>query len=279
MTILTDTNFTAPRSDFALPMTSDRVLAQGLGFQLALLVPGAIAYFIDERVLAGVSVWSKPIKFEISLITLFATLILLLPLLEPTVRIGRAVRWAMGALTLFASLEISYIVVQAARGRASHFNNATPIEAIGYAFMGVGAVGIVVCCFVVGWQILRHGRRDAPEGLRLGAAIGLMLGAVLTLGVASLMSTGAVDGPGHWVGGVKSDANGLFLMGWSRTGGDLRVPHFFATHLMQALPIAGLLLDRFAPARIRIGILLASLAGVLVVAATFMQAIAGKPFL
>ena len=94
-----------------------------------------------------------------------------------------------------------------------------------------------------------------------------------------LLSAGVIDGPGHWVGGVRSDAGGLFLVGWSRTGGDLRVPHFFATHIMQALPLLGLALDRFRPESARTGIWIGALLSTAIVAATFVQAMSGRPFL
>ena len=105
-----------------------------------------------------------------------------------------------------------------------------------------------------------------------------MLGASLTLVIAGLMSSGVVDGPGHWIGGVRSDAQGLPVVGWSTTGGDLRVPHFFATHLMQALPVVGLLADAIAPRAARAGVWFAAVAGVAIVGVTVGQALGGHPF-
>ena len=112
----------------------------------------------------------------------------------------------------------------------------------------------------------------------MGAASGLMIGAVLTLITAGVLSSG-IDGPGHWVGGIRTDASGLFLVGWSRTGGDLRVPHFFATHIMQALPLLGLALDRYRPEMARRGVWIGAAASIAIVAATFVQAASGRPFL
>lgn len=256
-----------------------RNLLLAIGIQIAFLIPSAIAYAVDERLLNDVSVWSKPVKFQLSIILTLGTAMLLLHLLDDAARATRTIRGAGLVMAMASTLEITYIVLQAARGRASHFNDATPLETILYALMGIGAVSIVAGAFVVGWVIWRRGRTDMGEGLRLGAAWGLMIGAVLTVITAGVMSSGAITDPGHWVGGIRSDANGLFLFGWSRTGGDLRVPHFFATHIMQGLPILGLLLDRIAPGRARTGIWVGAVAGILIVAVTFMQAAMGMPFL
>ena len=255
------------------------LLLLAIGIQIAFLIPSAIAYAIDERLLNDVSVWSKPVKFQLSIILTLGTAMLLLPLLDEAARATRTIRGASLVMAMASTLEITYIVIQAARGRASHFNDATPLESILYALMGIGAVSIVAGAFVIGWVIWRRGRTDMGEGLRSGAAWGLMIGAVLTVITAGMMSSGAITDPGHWVGGIRSDANGLFLVGWSRAGGDLRVPHFFATHIMQGLPILGLLLDRFAPGRARTGIWVGAVASVLIVAATFIQAAMGMPFL
>jgi len=256
-----------------------RTLLVGIALQAALLLVCLIAYGFDDRLLSDISVWSKPIKFQLSLIVLMATIAWLLPLISPTTRAGRSVAWTCLAIALSSTLEITYLVVQAARGRASHFNIETPIEALGYQIMGIGAVILVAGCFVIGLLIWRRGAESAPSGLRYGAAIGLMLGAVLTLITAGILGSGQLASNSHWIGGLRSDAGGLFLLGWSRSGGDLRVPHFFATHIMQALPLLGLMLDRLAPGFVRSGLWAGAILSVLVVVATFVQAVSGMPFL
>ena len=135
----------------------------GLLIVLALLAPTLLAWTLDERQLIGVSVWDKPLKFEISVSLHLATLAILLPLLDAIGRSSRALRWSMLAATLSAISEIGAIVIQAARGRASHFNNSTPIETLLYALMGVGAVTMVVGAFVLGLQLARHSRRMATN--------------------------------------------------------------------------------------------------------------------
>jgi len=251
----------------------------GAGVQLAMFVPSLIAWFFDDRLVNDINVWDKPIKFETSIFMLIVTVILLLPLLNDAQRAARSVRWSAWAIAFFGMVEILYIVIQSARGRASHFNNSTPLEAIAYPIMGIGAVSMVVGCYFIGLAIWRAKPKSKGQGLWLGAALGLMAGAILTAITAGLMSSGQLVEPGHWVGGIRSDANGLFLLGWSTSGGDLRVPHFFATHLMQALPILGLLADRFTPASAKTIVWGGLGLGILVVVATFAQAMSGIPFL
>lgn len=257
------------------------ILLVAIGLQLALALPSAIAFLIDERVLNGISVWIKPLKFQASLIMLLGTLVWLLPLIGPSSPARRFDGLWLAALVAAATStgETAYIVLQAARGRASHFNAATPLEETAYGIMGIGAVLLVASTFVFGIYLLRRPAEGAPQGLRLGGGWGLVLAALLTLVTAFTLSSGQIDGPGHWVGGLKTDLGGLPLVGWSRTGGDLRVPHFFATHLAQALPILGLLLDRFMSSAVRPGLIAGALAGIALVIATFAQALMGVPFL
>lgn len=244
-----------------------------------LLLPLGAAALLDERTLHEASVWSKPLKFAASFLLHQLTLLWLLGLLPRAALERRAVRWAMLAGALSVMVELTYIMLQAARGRASHFNTETPLESVLYfGVMGAGAVIIVAAAFVLGWTIRRHGRDDAGRGLRAGAAFGLMLGAAATLLAGAVLSSGAFAPLGHWVGGVRSDADGLLLTGWSTTGGDLRVPHFFATHLMQALPLAGLLFDRIAPRYGARAVGVAAILGTTLVAATMTQALMARPF-
>ena len=270
----------APSPDLAAAeQRTRRVLIVGIGLSAALALPSLVALGLDDRLINGISVWSKPLKFQASLAMMLLTLILLLPLIEARTRAGLGVFLASLMAAITANGEVFYITLQAARGRASHFNDSTPFEAMAYSVMGAAAALLVLSSLVIGVYILLRPRPDAPTGLRLGGGWGLVLGSITTLITAFALGGGQIDGPGHWVGGIKTDVGGLPLFGWSRTGGDLRVPHFFATHIMQALPILGLAVDRFAPRFARPGIALGAVLSIAVVVGTFVQAVQGRPFL
>lgn len=243
---------------------------------LALPTLGALA--LDARQITGVSVWAKPLKFELSLALHWATVALLLGLLDPARQGSRLVRWALRIGAIATLLELLYIVLQAARGRASHFNNDTFLEAMLYTgLMGGCALLIVATTAALGVALWRHSREGRRDAAWLGAVLGLVVASVATLLVAGPMSSGLVGGAGPWVGGVRSNASGLPWVGWSTTGGDLRVPHFVATHLLQLLPLAGWLLGRWWPARARLAVAACAVAGVVAVAGTMAQAVSGQP--
>ncbi len=249
-----------------------------------LALPSLGALVVDARHLSGASVWAKPLKFQLSLALHWATVALLLGLLDPARQGLPLVRWALRIGAVATLVELLYIVLQAARGRASHFNNDTWLEALLYtALMGTGALLIVATTAALGVALWRHPRGGRRDAVWLGAALGLVLGSVFTLLVAVPLSSGAIAGPGPWVGGVRSNGAGLPLLGWSTTGGDLRVPHFVATHLLQALPLAGWLLARWAAAAhwplawAHAGVWGVALLGALLVALTFAQAVSGLP--
>ena len=245
----------------------------------ALIMPTLGALLIDERTIYDASVWDKPLKFELSLVIHLVTMGLVIGAIAPRLQSGWLVR-TLALVTAFSALgEVLYIVLQAARGRASHFNSETPVEIAMYGLMGVGAVLLVVCAFALGLVVARSPRDGLGQGAKLGVVLGLTVGASLTLVIAGLMSSGVVDGPGHWIGGARSDAQSLPLVGWSTTGGDLRVPHFFATHMMQVLPLLGLAADKMAPGAAKILVYVGTVVGFAIVAATFTQALMGWPLL
>lgn len=252
----------------------------GAAAMLALALPSVLALLVDDRTLFGDSVWNKPLRFDAALALHLLTLWALVRCLPAAEQARPSTRRAVAVGVFCSLLEALYITLQAARGRASHFNVQTPLETfLYYGVMGPAAVLIVGSAFYIGWRLWRHADPSVPEGLRRGGALGLMLGSAATLLVASALSSGVVDGLGHWVGGVRSDATGLPFSGWSRSGGDLRVPHFFATHLMQALPLAGWLADRAGSRHARTWVHLAAAVGLLLVGLTFWQALQGRAFL
>jgi hypothetical protein len=259
--------------------TLESIAFQAAAIMLAFAIPTLAGLLLDDRQLHGVSVWDKPLKFEISLALHLVTIGLLSRTLNAAVAGTRRMHAAYLISALAAFGEIAYIVLQAARARDSHFNYTTPVESFMYAMMGLGATALVVCAFLIGLGIRKGTKPGIGAGIRYGAAWGLMLGAVGTFITAAVMSTGLIGGGGHWVGGVHSDAHGLPLTGWSTTGGDLRVAHFFATHMMQVLPLVGWWADRWLPQRARQLVRVAAVVMATIVVFTFMQAVRGQPLL
>lgn len=244
-----------------------------------LLVVCAVAYFFDTRTVNGINVWIKPNKFNFSLLVQLLTVLWLWQLVEPAKRVSKFAVRLMASLAISGLIEIFYIAFQSARGRASHFNNQTAWEAFMYTgVMGTAAVVLVLTTSLAGYWIWRHASANAraSQGLYWGAVLGLVLGGIATLITASILASGQIAGPGHWVGGIRNDLNGLPILGWSTTGGDLRVPHFFATHLMQTLPLAGLFADQLFPSKAKLFVWFASVVGLMVVTATFLQAVSGQ---
>lgn len=215
-------------------------------FLLAFFFVLMVANQLDTRTLANSPIWAKPIKFSLSLAMHFFTLAILVRQI-PIEQRSKTVLVVFGYLAVASMLlEQIYISLQAARGRPSHFNFETATEASMYSLMGVGAVLLVIISFTVGVMIWKYGKTNSAHnankeltGLRWGSILGLIIGSILTLVVAGYMSSGK----SHLIGPITHTANPVPLLGWSRTVGDLRISHFVATHMMQILPIIGLIGD------------------------------------
>ena len=217
---------------------------QGSIVLFVLLAFNILLYFIDQRSLADEALWIKPIKFEISLIIHFITLAVLASLLSPEKR--NSLSWKIMTYLVVAAglLEVLYIFLQAARGRESHFNITTAIESAMYGLMGIGAVILVAGSFYLGYLLYREYRANQNKQntlILISSALGLIIGSVLTLIIASYLSTRTT--------GYPLDANTesvirLPIFSWYLDGKDLRIPHFFATHMMQFFPLYGFWLTR-----------------------------------
>ena len=219
--------------------------------------------FLDARLLYGVSPWEKPSKFFLSLALHMATLAWGISLLPDEQQRSRTVRIATSVFVVAAVFELAYMTYQSSRGEASHFNLSTPFNVMMYHLMGLGAVTLTGVTAFLGWRIVRSG----TSPMRFAAGWSFIASAIVTTLVAGYLA----QGTGHWIGGDRTDASGLPFFHWSTTGGDLRVAHFAALHLMQAVP----LITWFWPDK---KIAAASLiAGIAVVAGLSAQALMGVP--
>lgn len=264
-----------------LPARATRLLADWepvttrLGLALAALLPLLmLAGAMDDRTIAGIPVWAKPSKFALAFSIYLLTLGFFIRFVDRAWRERAAFKLPVFAGAAAIVMEQAIVTLQAARGVDSHFNFVTPLDAGLYTAMGVGSLVLTAMTLPVAWGVCRSRATGLDSGVRLAIAMGLVLTFVMTLVTAGTM---AVHG-GHQVGGSTGMSRSLVLMGWLRDAGDLRVPHFFATHAMHALPLlAGVVaLSRADDRRSAWFCAVLYVAGV---GALFVQALAGRPFL
>lgn len=259
---------------------AERLWIQTAGFLIALIPMTIALVYFDPTQINDISIWKKPLKFHVSLSLHVITLAILASRFSDARRHSLGVRLLAISSCIFVVLETGVLNLQAARGVPSHYNQIEVLDQILYAFMGIGALILTWPAMALGVRfLLTKPSEKLTPGLKLGAGLGLTLGFTLTVALAGYMSMRA---GGHWVEAPTTDANGLPIMGWSREGGDLRVTHFFATHLMQALPLAGYLADRFlSNSRLspKTWVWIAAILGVSITLLTFWQAMSGQAFL
>ncbi|MCW3841210.1 hypothetical protein ONA70_13975 [Micromonospora yasonensis] len=226
------------------------VLLAGLMMILALVSLAGL--LVDDRTVNGSPVWLKPLKFAVSFALYGATLAWMLRL----VRRGRWIAWWSASVAAVATAaEVGTIVSQAARGRASHFNVATPYDTAVYDLMGQLALVIWLSTFVLAVvvSVQRHSDRAALWAMRLGMFVslaGMLVGVMMAQPTVAQQRVADAGGvltvSGAHAVGAPDDGPAMPLTGWATTGGDLRIAHFVGIHALQALPLLAWLLTILA---------------------------------
>jgi len=218
----------------------------------------AVGVVVDPQVLVGAPIWLKPFKFAVSIAVYSVSWAWLLSRMGSANR-RRAGLLATGLVALFV-LEYVIIVGQVLRGQLSHFNETTPLNASLFGVMGTSIVVIWVGTLVLSVMLLseRVGDRATTRAVQLGSLLSVLgagLGALMVGPTASqraAMADGTFDGVmgAHSVGAADGGPV-MPITGWNLDVGDLRVPHFFGLHALQALPLIllalTLLARRFPP--------------------------------
>lgn len=253
-----------------------------VGAMAVLAVVATAGILVDPRVLIGVPIWLKPLKFAVSFVLYGTTLAWMLSLLP---RRSRVAEGAVTVIVAVAVIEMAVIVGQVVRGQASHFNDSTPLNTALFATMGVAIMVLFLAHLVLGIVVLirRIPDRVAATAVRWGLGLSL-LGMLAAVPMALPTRDPGIDGiSGAHSVGVPDGGPGLPVLGWSTTGGDVRVGHFVGLHALQALPILAILLSRFATrlddrTRARLLVVAGGAYGVLTVLLTW-QALRGQPLL
>ncbi|WP_406079586.1 hypothetical protein [Micromonospora sp. NBC_00858] len=248
-----------------------------------LAVVSAVGMLVDSRVLTGVPIWLKPFKFAVSFVVYGTTLAWMLSLLP---RRSRIAEWAATVIVATSVIEMVVIVGQVIRGTTSHFNDTTPLNAALFGVMGASIMVLFFAHFVIGIVVLQRRIPDRIAARAVGWGLGLsLLGMLAAVPMVLPAQDPGIEGiSGAHSVGVTDGGAGLPLVGWSTTGGDLRIGHFVGLHALQALPILAILLSRFLGTRLdertraRLVVVAGAVYGVLTVLLTW-QALRGQPLL
>lgn len=248
--------------DGALTVTGGVML---IGFAVA-----AVASMGDRRLILGVNPWLKPMKFFASVAIFLLTAAWFMAETRPSPWALALVRWTF---VVTMCVELGLICLQAARGTTSHFNEATPFDAVVFAVMGVAITINTVAAAGLLWLI----RLDTPP-VRAGYLWGVRLGLALFI-IGSLLGFLMVARKAHTVP-APDGGPGLPFVNWSTTRGDLRIAHFVGLHALQALPLVGFVLDRTtrltAPERGTL-VLAVAVMWLLAVGGLWRRALRGRP--
>lgn len=229
----------------------------------------AVLTQIDGTQILGVNRWIKPAKFFISIAIFNWTIAIYFHFLKGHERFVKIASWAM---ILIFFIEMSAIVGQAARGTTSHFNVSNGFDGAIFTIMGVAIALNTVLVGLLTYRFFTT-QIDLSPTVLLGMRLGLL---IFLLG--SIEGGYMASQTGHTVGAVDGGP-GLQLANWSTIAGDLRVAHFLGLHSLQAMPLFALVVEWF---NLRSGpILTAGFAAIyfVMVGATFLQAVTGRPLL
>ncbi len=224
----------------------------GVSLAMLILLPGfVIGLIIDPRVITGSPAWLKPSKFAVSIVIYCFSFIWLMSYVQGHTRL---VRWLMNGTAIIFLVEMAVIVIQVLRGTSSHFNTTTALNSILFSIMGSMISFLFILAMIAAGLLLRQGFTNPAFAwsLRwgllislLGMALAFLMTVPTSTQLAALSANQQMPISGAHSVGVVDGGPGLPIVGWSTTGGDLRVAHFVGLHAMQLLPLIGWFVSRW----------------------------------
>jgi hypothetical protein len=164
------------------------------------------------------------------------------------------------------SFEIIYIAFQASKGQLSHFNISTPVYSVLYSLMAIAASVVTLYTGYIGILFFKDSFPELPNYYLWAIRLGIIIFFVFSFEGFAMGSR-----LNHSVGALNDNSN-WFIVGWSKTVGDLRVSHFIGMHALQVLPFLSYYLLK--DTKLTVG--LSALYGILALV-TLLQALKGRP--
>jgi hypothetical protein len=169
---------------------------------------------------------------------------------------------------ILLGFEIFYIAFQASKGQLSHYNLSTPVYAALYSMMALAATLVTLYTAYIGVLFFTNSFPELPNYYVWAIRLSIILFVVFSFEGFAMGSK-----LNHSVGALNDNSN-LFIIGWSKTVGDLRVSHFIGMHALQVLPI----LSYYVLKNTKLTFGLSIIYGMLAIM-TLIQALKGRPFI
>jgi hypothetical protein len=171
------------------------------------------------------------------------------------------------SVILLLGFEIVYIAFMAGKGELSHYNTSSPLYASLFSMMALAATLVTLYTAYIAYQFFAHSFPQLPAYYIWAIRLSLLIFVVFSFEGFAMGSRLS-----HSVGALNDNSN-LWILGWSKTVGDLRVSHFIGMHALQVLPVLSYYLIKNTKGTIILAVLYGLLALV-----TLIQALQGKPF-
>ncbi|MBT8188280.1 MAG: hypothetical protein KJO73_11360 [Croceitalea sp.] len=231
-----------------------------------------LGILLDDRMLMGINIWIKPLKFFISTAVYTLTVGFVITF-YPYSNLKKHILRNLVSWTLL--LEMVIVALQAARGVQSHYNMSSLTDGILFGAMGILILINVLVMVVFAFDTIRL-KLLMPKTIQWALCMGWL---IIIFG--SWVGRQMIDQLAHNVG-VPDGGAGLPLLNWSTIAGDLRVAHFFGLHSIQILPLFGLLVHKKLKTKQSLQIVVITIFGLGYAAFiffTYYQASQGLPFI
>jgi hypothetical protein len=208
----------------------------------------------------GVNAWFKPFKFAFSTF-LYAWAMAWYCHYLPKFNI-EVFNWS---IIILLGFEIIYISWQASKGQESHFNLSTPIYATLFSMMAIAASLVTLYTAYIAMLFFSGKFPELPDYYLWAIRLSLIIFVIFSF-QGFLMGSRL----SHTVG-LVNDNSDLYIVGWSKLAGDLRIAHFIGMHALQVLPVVAY----YVLKDLKLTVMISILYGLLAVF-TLVQALQGK---
>ena len=227
----------------------------------------AIVFLVLTKVTStqvfGVNAWYKPFKFAFSTTT-FVWAMAWYCYYLPNFNIQLFNYATIGLL----GFEILYIAIQAGKGQLSHYNMSSGFYATMYSLMAIAATAVTLYTAYICFLFFAHTFPELPSYYVWAIRFALIIFVIFSF-EGFLMGSRL----NHSVGAVNDNSN-WFILGWSKTVGDLRVAHFIGMHALQLIPLLSFYVFKNTKLTLALAVVYFILALV-----SLIQALQGKPLI